>query len=388
MKPKVFELIGSFVSGGSERQCMQLAKSLSETGAFEVIVGCLDRSGPVLAENKWLNAGKIPEFKLNSFYDPNFVYQVYRCAAFLKVNQIDVIHTHDFYSNIFGMISGFLSRVPVRIASKRESSIRTERQMQVERLAFKLAHRIVVNSEMVGSYLYEQGIPREKLETIYNGVNVHRYARSNSAPNIYLENLHGKRLVAIVANLRSDVKNHSMFLRVAKRVSDAIDSVEFVIAGEGELMDQLKAQARELGIERIVHFIGPCGDVPHLLSISEVGVLTSRSEGFSNAILEYMAAGKPVVATRVGGAPEAVLEGGTGFLVESDDDELMAQRIIELMKDPRQREIFGNEGRSRAAKLFSVEAQINNTVKLYDELLSGTRPRSLVKGTIGAGRVT
>jgi L-malate glycosyltransferase len=114
-----------------------------------------------------------------------------------------------------------------------------------------------------------------------------------------------------------------------------------------------------------VHFTGRCTQIPELLSVSFAGVLTSLNEGFSNAILEYMAAHLPVVATNVGGASEAIVENETGFLVESDDDEALAGRLIELLADEEKARQFGAQGRRRVEEKFSCAAQLENTLKLY-----------------------
>ena len=381
MKPRVFELIGSFVRAGSERQGLQLSRLLAEDGQYQVFVGCLDRSGPLLDENPWLDKNEIPEFKLKSFYDVNFATQVYRCAAFLRANQIRVIHTHDFYTNIFGMLAGYLARVPARIASKRETFSKTERQTLVERNSFRLAHQIVCNSGAVREFLAKSGVPPDKLSVIYNGLDAHLFSSTSVRKESVFNDLglsfdSSRRMVTIVANIRSEVKNHSMFLRSAKSVLKEIEEVEFIIAGEGELERELKEQARQIGIESSVHFIGSCTDVPSLLAASDVCVLSSRSEGFSNAILEYMAAGKPVVATRVGGAAEAILEGETGFIVESDDDHAMARRIITLLRDSALSCRFGTNGRKRAEKMFSLDAQLKKTKALYEAVLSRGRMRT------------
>ena len=149
----------------------------------------------------------------------------------------------------------------------------------------------------------------------------------------------------------------------------------FAIAGEGELIDSLSARAAELKIVDDIHFLGRCSRVPDLLAASDICVLSSISEGFSNALLEYMAAGKPVVATRVGGAAEAIIEGVTGYLVESDDDETMSARLLELLGNPELAKRFGDEGRRTARERFSVSAQLEETHRLYDRLLLDTNKR-------------
>ena len=375
MKPRVLELIGSFASGGSERQGLQLSKLLSEEGSFDIFVGCLDRSGPLLYENDWLTSKEVPEFKLSSFYDSNFLKQAYRCAEYLRSNQISAVHTHDFYTNIFGMVAGYLARVPVRIASKREIYSKTKLQIRVESGAFRFAHGIVCNSIAVKDFLVESGIPARKTRVIYNGIDSTLFEEAAAGAEVKCSRWEtavptNSRMVTIVANLRSEVKNHSMFLQSARFVADAVREVEFVIAGEGELLEKLRSEATDLGIGPIVRFIGSCKNVAAVLSISEVCVLSSRSEGFSNAILEYMAAGKPVVATRVGGAAEAIVDGETGFLVESNDAQAMAERIIDLLENPHKAKALGDAGRKRVKELFSKEAQLNKTRELYTELLA------------------
>jgi glycosyltransferase involved in cell wall biosynthesis len=143
-----------------------------------------------------------------------------------------------------------------------------------------------------------------------------------------------------------------------------------MVAGEGELRGELMALASSLGIASRVNFIGRCDDVPALLAASEVCVLTSTNEGFSNSILEYMAAGRPVVATDAGGASEAVVEGKTGFLVPSDDDRALADKLAQLLNDPDLARSLGDNGRKRVIENFSAEMQLAMTVGLYERLLS------------------
>ena len=164
-----------------------------------------------------------------------------------------------------------------------------------------------------------------------------------------------------------------MFLRAAARVRAAVPDAAFVIAGEGELMPGLRELATELGIADDVHFIGRCDDVASLLFASHIGVLSSRAEGFANAILEYMAAGLPVVATDVGGVREAIVEGETGYIVPSGDDEQMAERIIQILSNDENARAMGARGKAIVADKFSCDRHLRNTLELYDELLSGAR---------------
>ena len=146
-------------------------------------------------------------------------------------------------------------------------------------------------------------------------------------------------------------------------------NTHYVIAGEGELEAGLKELAKQLGVAENVHFIGRCDDVPALLCASYVCVLTSTAEGFSNSILEYMAAGKPVIATNVGGADEAIADGESGYLVASDDDAAMAGRLIELLENEEKASNFGNAGKQLVSEKFSQDEQLCKTIDLYNSLL-------------------
>ena len=380
MKHAVLELTGSFQLGGSERQAVQLAKMLNDEGSFRVFVGCLDRTGDLDSELSWLSSEEIPEFKLTSFYDRNFLRQVSRCATFIKTHDIDVVHTHDFYTNIFGMCAAYWAGVPARVASKRETFSKTEKQMLIERQAFRLADRIVANANAVKEFLVTSGVPEGKITVIHNGLDMERLTPAGGDRRSVLDSLGlgrfaHRQIVTIVANMSSEVKNHGMFLRTAKTVLDAADAA-FVLAGEGELTESLKTLARELGIDQNVAFIGRCGNVADLLSVSDVCVLSSRSEGFSNSILEYMAAGKPVVATRVGGAAEVVIENETGFLVDDDDDKTMAARITMLVHDRELAGRLGEHGRAMIENGFTLGRQLAKTLDVYRTVLASKAPRA------------
>jgi glycosyltransferase involved in cell wall biosynthesis len=143
-----------------------------------------------------------------------------------------------------------------------------------------------------------------------------------------------------------------------------------VLAGEGELLEPMRALAAELGLARDTLFLGRCGNIPDLLAVSDVCVLSSIAEGFSNAILEYMAAARPVVATDAGGAREAVQDGVTGYVVPVGDHQTMASRIIALLQKPVQAHAMGENGLRIVRQRFSCEAQLQRTQDLYDQLLS------------------
>ena len=388
MKPNVLHIIDSFDQGGTERQAIQLVRLLHESNHYRVHLACIHDRGVLRSEVERLGIGEITAYPLNSFFNRNFAFQLSRLRRFLREQEIEIVHTHGLYTNIFGIFGATLAGVPIRIASRRETGgLRNGLRRWGERRVFSLSHAIVANAEAVRQDLIGEGVPAQKVMTVYNGVDVERFAPPQTMrPREEILGLLGlppepeRRFVTIVANVRHPVKDHPMFLRAARRVRDSLPQATFVIAGEGELMTSLRALAKELRIERDVFFIGRCKQVAELLAVSEVCVLSSKAEGFSNAILEYMSAGRPVVATDVGGAREAVVDGETGFLVPVGDDLAMAEGIISLLRETERARDMGERGRRIVKEKFSSAAQLAETVSLYDGLIAKSKPRWLRTG--------
>jgi glycosyltransferase involved in cell wall biosynthesis len=369
-------LIGNlYTSGGSERQTAQLAQSLHESSRYQVFVACMNPSGDLGKELNRIGINDIPAFPFNSFYDHTMVIQLTRFVSFLRKRKIDIVHTHDFYTNVFGMAGARLAGVPARIASRRETTgCRTPAQKFVERRAYQLSHAIVANAEAVRTQMIKEGIREDKIVTIYNGLRQDRitpqHGRDETLKMLNLPPNGHCRFVTILANLLHPVKDHPTFLRSAQRVRQVIPEARFILAGEGRLTDEMRTLAKELGLETDVFFTGRCERIAELLSISDVCVLSSMAEGFSNSILEYMGASRPVVATDVGGAREAVTEGETGYLVQPGDSEMMAARIVDLLRNPERAQAMGRAGRHVVEQKFSCAAQLAQTEQLYDRLLA------------------
>jgi glycosyltransferase involved in cell wall biosynthesis len=337
----------------------------------------------LLDEASRLGLGEIPEFPLTSFYDRNMLVQLRRFARFVKERDIHIAHSQDFYMNVFGITGAARARVPARIAFWGETGeARTGAQRFLQRRAFQLAHVVHANSERVKKFLVADGVPAKKITVIYNGLDLARvstppdFRRDEALASLGLPP-EGRRFVTIVANLRSDVKDHQMFLRAARRVRDEVPDAAFVLAGEGELVEPVRALAAQMNLRDDVFLIGRCEHLAELLAVSEVCALSSKSEGFSNAILEYMGAARAVVVTNVGGAGEAVSDGETGYLVASGDDEAMAARIVKLLRDPDGAREMGLHARHVLEQKFSSRAQLENTESLYDRLLRGPTVRGL-----------
>lgn len=372
-KPSVLQIVHGFIEGGSERQMIQMVTLLKESGDYRVHVASLSEGGVLRPLIERLQV-PIVDFPLTSFYDANMVRQTRRFVSYLKKHSVEIVHSHDFYSNIFGMTGASLARTRGRVASKRETTgTRTRAQSTVERNAFKLAHAVVANATAVKDQLIGEGVRQDKIAVIYNGIDLTRFnqngTRDDALARLSLESIRGRPVITMVANFEYRVKDHPMLLRTAQRVTREVPEAIFVIAGEGELRAETEQLAADLGVKDWCLFTGRCASVPDLLAASDICLLTSQAEGFSNSILEYMAAGRAVVATNVGGASEAIVEGETGYLVHSGDDATMAARIIELLRNPERRVEMGANGRRVVEERFSLQSRLSNTSALYQRML-------------------
>ena len=370
-KPSILQIFHGFIEGGSERQMIQITKLLHESGDYDVHVATLGIGGVLRSEMDL----PVVEFPLTSFYDANMIRQTSRFVSYLKKHEIKIVHSHDFYSNIFAIAGSTLAGIPGRIASKRETTgLRTPVQTSIERYAFRLAHTVVANAAAVKEHLIRQGVSGKKIALIYNGIDLSRF-NQNGQPGDVLQRLNlgaiqGRPVITMVANFEHRIKDQPMLLRATQRVKPEFPEAVFIFAGDGELREETQKLAEELGLSESCFFIGRCASVPDLLAASDICVLSSQAEGFSNSILEYMAAGRAVVATDVGGASEAIVEGETGYLVKAGDDRAMAERIVSLLRDPNRRRTLGSNGRRVVEQRFSCEARLANTAALYQKFLN------------------
>ena len=378
MKTRILQLVDSFNDGGSERQALQLTRLLQDCGRYEVYLATLNSEGPLLAEAQSL-VSEIPVYPLTSFYNRNAFVQLRKFVAYLSHNEIDLIQSHDFYTNIFGMLGGFLAGVQVRIASRRETNcMRNRPQLILQRMAYSLAHQVIANSEAVRMKLIDEGVRKKSVTVIHNGIDTTRLETPPVSRNESLKRLGASsacgfhHLVTIVANMRHEVKDYPMFLRAAQLVKHSVPGTAFLVAGEGHLRSSIESLAEELGLRESVFFLGRCEEISHLLNASDVCALSSRAEGFSNSIIEYMAAGRAVVATNVGGAAEAIVEGETGYLVDSGDYIAMAKRLVSLLQNTATARAMGQRGKQRIEQNFSSKALLHNTEVLYHRLFDAS----------------
>lgn len=376
-RPRVLHLFNTLGRGGMEVQTLQLVRLLRESGRYEVHVASQAGDGPLAAEIAALGIDSVPAFPLRRLYGPGALRQVHRFAAHLRRLRVDVLHTHDFYTSTFGIPAALLARVPVRVAARRELDVYTPLQRRVEHCAYRMAQVVVANCERLRLEVVREGVAPGRVVAIPNAVDPRRAALPAGASRAPLAAglgiPPGRRLVTMTANLYNRKKDHETLLAAAGPVIRRFPDVLFVCAGEGgpDDRERIAGLAARLGVAGHVLLPGRCDRIAELLAITEVGVLSSRSEGLSNSVLEYMAAGLPVVATDVGGVAEAVIDGETGHLVPAGDPAALADRISSLLSDPPRARRMGEAGRRRTRLHFSPEALLARTAGLYERLLAG-----------------
>ena len=223
-----------------------------------------------------------------------------------------------------------------------------------------------------------------KVEVIHNAINPDRVAHDglhdaiDRAVDDHIDapSHPGNRVVVMLANFVHAAKDHETMLQAVQLVVRQHPDVHFVLAGDGPLLPDVQARSQKLHLERHVTFSVRCRDVGALLARAAVCVLSSRLEGFPNAILEYMAAGRPVVATDVGGVREAVLDGTTGLIVAPGDAAALATALIRVLDDKVWGQNMGRAGRARVHSHFSVPHQMERITSLYARELARAEMRS------------
>ena len=264
------------------------------------------------------------------------------------------------------------SRTPIKIMSRRSLS-RYQRNWpavaRIERVLHRRMDAVTGNSRAVVNELISEGVPENKLRLIYNGIDI-APARDRTEARRAL-GLDDPALVGLmVANLIPYKGHHDLIEGLAIVAPQLPPGWRVLLAGRDEgLRPELEALASTRGIAGNIVFLGERSDVPRLLVAADFGLLTSLEEGFSNVILEVMSAGLPMIATNVGGNPEAVLDGETGFVVPPGDPQAIGEAILRIACDPTLRRRLGEAGRHRVGQCFSMEACLNAHLELYGVLL-------------------
>jgi sugar transferase (PEP-CTERM/EpsH1 system associated) len=322
---------------------------------------------------------RIPVFELQKPPGRN-LQLVMKLAALLRRNRVDIVHSHNWSTFLYTVLAAALARVPILIhgAHGRENQTVPRLQLLMSRwLATRVTRVVSVSSELSRELVTRWKISPARVSTIVNGVDPAAFDQPASLEALRqeLQLSPDTRVVMNIGGLRP-VKDHPTLLRAFARIHEKLPETRLLIVGTDMgrgIQSDLEKLAEELGIRKVIQFTGVRTDVPQLLALCDVYVNSSVFEGMSNTILEAMAARKPVIATAVGGNPELVQHGVTGFLVPPKNDQQLAERLEQLLTDPALSRKLGSAGRGEIERHYTMSRRIHAHTDLYQELFSRRR---------------
>lgn len=362
---RVMHIVLSLGVGGAEKLVYDM---ISEVNAAEVypVVCCLNMLGP-LAEELKIRGYKVYHLNRSPGIDLGLIT---RLRKVIKKERIDVIHAHQYTPYFYGVLASlFLENI--RIIMTEHGRLYPERQKWKRYLfnpllAKKTDHIVSVSGDTRSAMVKYDNFPEHKISVIFNGV---RFGTNGINVNISAKRkslcLDDDSLVVGTAARLDEIKNFPMMLRAFKIVLARMPDTYLLIAGKGPKEQELKDLSVSLDIGERVMFIGLRYDLAEIYKLYDIFVLSSFTEGISITLLEAMAEGIPAVVTAVGGNPEVVVEGATGYMVPQGDEQAMASRIVELLQDPGKRAFLGMNGADRVQKHFSFDNMLSRYLQLY-----------------------
>ncbi|NQU43145.1 glycosyltransferase [bacterium] len=348
--------------GGIENKILAVLPRLDKR-RFNVRLVCLRERGPLA--NALEEAGVPVEVnEMPTRLSPRGLWNL---RALMKRHEIQIVHSHMYRSSVPATIAGRLAKAPVILAQVHNvETWETRRQLMQDRFLCRWRSGIIAVSDRVRRDILEHlPMPPEKVHVIYNGVDIESFAdeslREASRTALGL----GPDDVAIIYHGRLvEQKNPEALIQIAEKVAKPRSGVHVLVVGDGPKRASLERAASTRGLKAKIRFLGRREDIPALLQASDIAVLPSLKEGFSNALVEAMAAGLAVVATDVGGNAEAVQNGQSGWIVPPGDDEAVLDAVARLVDDADVRDRFSVASRRRA-EVFSLDHMVESVERLY-----------------------
>lgn len=381
-KIKVIRIITRLNIGGPAINAVLLTNDLCQR--FEVVlvtgqIGKDEGDMGYLAAEKGIRPIVIPQLQRNIsiFKDISAFIKLVRL---LRKEKPVIVHTHLAKAGIIGRLAALVAGVPIRIHtfhghtfSNYFPSWQTKVFLSMERIIARYTDRIITISKKLSSEISDKYrvAPADKISIIPLGFELEKFLENTPGENSLRSRLNledGSLAVGIIGRL-TPVKNHKLFLDVARDVLDRIDKVRFIIVGDGECRDALEKYAEDIGIKESVAFLGWQKNMQNVYQDLDIIALTSLNEGTPVSLIESMAAAKAVIATNVGGVPDVVKDGQTGILVESGDRETFTAKLIGLLIDREKRNFLGQNARSHVLERYSAGRLYRDIEKLYDEVI-------------------
>ena len=382
---KILYVIGSLDLGGTERHVSLISQLLKQMG-WEPIIYCITRrgiQGDIVEKSGVKVVGPPWELKPYQTGIGKFFRLLASCIKLFHLMLFQRPHIVHFYlpvAYLIGAPLAILSRLPILVMSRRSLNNYQTKHPILARLEQRLHHRmtaILANSKSIVSQLVEtESCDRDKVQVIYNGVELTYWSDATGHDKVSSPDNANELTIIIVANL-IPYKGHNDLIAALAMIQDRLPKrwqLRCVGRDDGFRV-KLEAQIKTLNLDSQIRFMGERTDAAQLLREADIGILCSHEEGFSNAILEGMAAGLPMVVTDVGGNAEAIVDGETGFLVAPRDPAGLGAAILKLALDPTVRTKMGAAGRKRVEELYTIEKCVSNYDRFYRALVTSREER-------------
>jgi glycosyltransferase involved in cell wall biosynthesis len=365
MKPiGIAHLIATNFYGGPEKQILTHALQLNKDRFHFVLISFIEKGQPnQLVDKARSNGVKVVEVPINNPFDPITISKIY---GILRKYDIQILCAHGYKSNVIGRLASWLCGIP-QISISRGWTAENRKIRFYEKLDkffLKFTNHIVAVSHGQREKILALRISPSKVTVIHNAINLAEIPMTRERLLRKQLGLPENALIVASAGRLSPEKNYATMINVAKQVVSHNNSAYFVVFGEGFLRPELEAQIASSGLIGRFLLTGFRTDLQQVIQDIDIFMLPSFTEGLPNVVLEAFAANKPVVATRVGGTPEVVQDGISGFLTKPDETELMIQHVLMLLDDSLLRTKMGSAGYYFVQDKFGFEKQ----TKLYEEL--------------------
>ena len=358
---------------GAEQVILTIAKNLNRK-KFRVSLLCMDRGDrrSAMLENIARGCGiKVMSIPLKARLSPVGIKKI---RTIIAKDDIDIVHTHDFKGDFYGLL-GSLGTKAKRIAtshgSTRESALLRAYLNFSERVIYKFYHGVIAVSRTREKDLLDVGVSPHKLRLIENGLDLDllKTYRRGKKDGVRIDVPVGHKVIGVVGRLFPD-KGHKTLLQAFSKLLETEGNAVLLVVGDGPLRTELESKARNLSIEKKVHFCGIIDDMANVYESLDLLVIPSIREGLPYTLLEALAFGVPVVGTSVGGIPSVVRDGETGFLVRPNDSEELLSGMLRSLSDQSLARKMAQQGRQYVREKFSFERMIKNTEKAYLALIN------------------
>lgn len=368
-RPKrVAHLLASNFFGGPEKQLVEHALRIAKRNFEPLIISFMEGS----ETNQLLDRAQQRGIATRSLLSTGpFDLSLFgKVLNILKSEKVDLLCVHGYKANVIGRIASWRAGIPLIAISRgwtgEDYYIRVYEW--IDKMFLRLSDHIVAVSAKQQQKVTDLGIPNDKVTVIHNCINVNGRVEPTASIRTEL-GLESDALLVISAGRLSPEKNYGGMIDAAKIVAEKNRNVNFAVFGEGVLRAELEEKITTAGLSDRFFLPGFHTGMQSILSEIDIFVLPSFTEGLPNVILEAFAAGKPVVATAVGGTPEVVEDGVSGFLTDPQKPEYMAECILRLAEDPELRKVMGTRGLESVKKNYTFEHQTDHYEKLYQRFI-------------------